>query len=280
MLKALAARRVHPDLLVGTSAGALNAAYIAGYGMSETSLQGLVAIWTGLRRRDVFPLQPVRLGAAALGRAPSLCRNDGLRRLIRGTSCSIGSRTRPSLCTSSPRTSAAAKRYSSRVVMRSTRCLRARQSPRSFPRCTLRIAISWTAASPTTRRCRKRPASAPTSCTCCRLVTRACSNNPGHRARQRAPGTHAADRAAADPRGRGPRGSRRHPGAAPAVPAVHPVDGLPPRDPADRASANGDRALARPGRSPSRDPERFLALHRHAFSTRETPMPCHGGNAA
>jgi hypothetical protein len=33
---------VHPDLLVGTSAGAINAAYLAGHGMSPQSLQELL----------------------------------------------------------------------------------------------------------------------------------------------------------------------------------------------------------------------------------------------
>ena len=83
MLQALAARGVRPDLLVGTSAGALNAGYVAGHGMGAAALDDLAAVWSGLRRRDVFPLQPARLGAAAVGRAPSLCANDPLRRLIR-----------------------------------------------------------------------------------------------------------------------------------------------------------------------------------------------------
>lgn len=83
MLQALAGRGVEPDLLIGTSAGALNAGYIAGHGTSVAALDDLAAIWATLRRRDVFPLQPARLGAAAVGRAPSLCPNDALRRLIR-----------------------------------------------------------------------------------------------------------------------------------------------------------------------------------------------------
>jgi NTE family protein len=82
MLQALAARGVEPDLLIGTSAGALNAAYVAGHGTSSSALDNLAAIWAALRRRDVFPLQPARLGAAAVGRAPSLCPNGALRRLI------------------------------------------------------------------------------------------------------------------------------------------------------------------------------------------------------
>lgn len=82
MLQALATRGVHPDLLIGTSAGALNAGYVAGHGTTAAALDDLAAIWIGLRRRDVFPLQAARLGAAALGRAPSLCPNGALRRLI------------------------------------------------------------------------------------------------------------------------------------------------------------------------------------------------------
>jgi NTE family protein len=83
MLQALSERGITPDLLIGTSAGALNAAYIAGHGMDTTSLETLEQTWTGLRRRDVFPVRPLRMGAAALGRAPSLCDDGALRALIR-----------------------------------------------------------------------------------------------------------------------------------------------------------------------------------------------------
>jgi NTE family protein len=41
MLQALAARGVEPDLLIGTSAGALNAAYIAGHGTGPAALDDL-----------------------------------------------------------------------------------------------------------------------------------------------------------------------------------------------------------------------------------------------
>src|SRR5687768_2016671 len=82
MLQALAARGVQPDLLIGTSAGALNAGYVAGHGLTGSSLDDLAAIWAGLRRRDVFPLQPTRLAAAAVGRAPSLCPSGALCGLV------------------------------------------------------------------------------------------------------------------------------------------------------------------------------------------------------
>lgn len=83
MLQALAHDGIAPDLVIGTSVGALNAAYIAGHGVDPRSIDGLAATWTALRRRDVFPFRPLRMGAAALGRAPSLCRNGALRGLIR-----------------------------------------------------------------------------------------------------------------------------------------------------------------------------------------------------
>ncbi|MCB1028381.1 MAG: patatin-like phospholipase family protein [Microthrixaceae bacterium] len=82
MLQALTARGIIPDLVIGTSAGALNATYIAGHGVGVESLDQLAAIWTGLRRSDVFPVRPLRLAAAALGRVPSLCDDGVLRRLI------------------------------------------------------------------------------------------------------------------------------------------------------------------------------------------------------
>ena len=82
MLQALVARGVTPDLVVGTSAGALNAGYVAGHGLTVESLEGLAKVWTGLRRRDVFPLHAPRLAAPAVGRAPSLCPDGPLRRLV------------------------------------------------------------------------------------------------------------------------------------------------------------------------------------------------------
>jgi len=82
MLQALAERGIRPDLLIGTSAGALNAAYVAQHGTTPDSLDRLERIWSRLRRRDVFPLQPARLGAAALRRSTSLCPCGPLRRLI------------------------------------------------------------------------------------------------------------------------------------------------------------------------------------------------------
>jgi NTE family protein len=83
MLQALAERGVTPDLLVGTSAGALNAAFVAASGMSETSLDTLAAIWAGLRRDDVFPLRAPQVMLALAGAREALCADTGLERLVR-----------------------------------------------------------------------------------------------------------------------------------------------------------------------------------------------------
>ena len=55
MLRALYERGVVPDLLVGTSAGALNAAFVASRPQSRASIDQLARIWRDLHREDVFP---------------------------------------------------------------------------------------------------------------------------------------------------------------------------------------------------------------------------------
>src|SRR5439155_19201555 len=60
MLQALGERDVRPDLVIGTSAGAINAAYVAGHGTGPNSLEVLANTWRGLRRQSVFPFDPLR----------------------------------------------------------------------------------------------------------------------------------------------------------------------------------------------------------------------------
>ena len=82
MLQALTERGETPDLLVGTSAGALNATYLAGHGTSRDSLHTLAESWARLRRRDVFPISPGRHLRALTGTRDSMFSSDGLRALI------------------------------------------------------------------------------------------------------------------------------------------------------------------------------------------------------
>jgi NTE family protein len=71
MLAALAEHGIEPDLLVGTSAGALNAAHLAGPGTTADRIDALASLWGQVRRRDVFVAHPRRWVAATVGVAPS-----------------------------------------------------------------------------------------------------------------------------------------------------------------------------------------------------------------
>jgi NTE family protein len=82
MLRALAEHDVRPDLVIGTSAGAINAAWIAGH-PDLGGLDELAAIWAALRTRDVFPLRPGQgMRALLMGQSSALISSDPLRRLI------------------------------------------------------------------------------------------------------------------------------------------------------------------------------------------------------
>ena len=82
MLKALIEHGVTPDLIVGTSVGALNGAYMS----SRWNVEGVAAldrVWTGITRRNVFPARLIGGFLGFIGRRDHLVRSDGLRRLIR-----------------------------------------------------------------------------------------------------------------------------------------------------------------------------------------------------
>jgi NTE family protein len=81
MLQALMESGIVPDLLVGTSVGAINAAWMAGRPSHEGALQ-LGEVWCGLRRQDIFPLSPWVGARGLLGRANHLVPNTGLRSVL------------------------------------------------------------------------------------------------------------------------------------------------------------------------------------------------------
>jgi NTE family protein len=81
MLQAMFQSGVRPDLLIGTSVGAVNAAWVAG----RPSVEGigeLAEIWRGLRRQDIFPLSPITGVRGLLGRSNHLISSDGLRSVL------------------------------------------------------------------------------------------------------------------------------------------------------------------------------------------------------
>ena len=81
MLAALAEAGVRPDLIVGTSVGALNGAWVASR-PGETGADALAKLWRSVRRRDVFPIGPVTGLRGFLGRADHLVASHRLRRLV------------------------------------------------------------------------------------------------------------------------------------------------------------------------------------------------------
>lgn len=80
MLKALAAHGVTADMVVGSSVGAINAAYYAG-NPTPSGMAQLEQLWLGIVRGDVFPLGWRSL-AGFLWRRDFLVSDMGLRRLI------------------------------------------------------------------------------------------------------------------------------------------------------------------------------------------------------
>jgi NTE family protein len=84
MLRALYERSVAPDLIVATSVGAVNGAYIASRPPTVETAEELAAIWRGVRRRDVFPFNPATALIGITGRRNYLIPNGPLRSLIAG----------------------------------------------------------------------------------------------------------------------------------------------------------------------------------------------------
>jgi NTE family protein len=82
MLLALDEAGVVPDMIIGTSAGALNAAYVARRPWPGGTV-GLAAIWQQISRADVFPFSAGQALRAVRGQANHTVRNTGLEALVR-----------------------------------------------------------------------------------------------------------------------------------------------------------------------------------------------------
>jgi NTE family protein len=81
MLRALYEHGIAPDLLVGTSAGALNAAFVASRPQTVATADALARVWRGLRRDDIFPINPRTLIGGLASQRSYLVPDSGLRRL-------------------------------------------------------------------------------------------------------------------------------------------------------------------------------------------------------
>ncbi|MGH2755185.1 MAG: patatin-like phospholipase family protein [Actinomycetota bacterium] len=80
MLTGLLESGIRPDMVVGTSIGAANAAYLAA-DPTLSRARDLCRIWRGLRPRDVFPIHPLR-ALRSISRAGALFSPDPFWRLI------------------------------------------------------------------------------------------------------------------------------------------------------------------------------------------------------
>jgi NTE family protein len=83
MLRALYERGIAPDVIVATSAGALNGAFIASRPQTVETAEALGDIWVGLSRGQVFPINFVIGLLGFLGARDHLVPDSGMRTLIR-----------------------------------------------------------------------------------------------------------------------------------------------------------------------------------------------------
>lgn len=82
MLRALYERDIVPEMIIGTSAGAINGAFIASRPQTPATADALASIWRGLRRSEIFPLRPLSGVRGFLGSSNYLVPSGALRRLI------------------------------------------------------------------------------------------------------------------------------------------------------------------------------------------------------
>jgi len=83
MLRALYERAISPDLIVGTSVGAINGAFISSRPTRPETADDLAAVWHGLGRSQVFPVNPLSGFLGFFGVRNNLVPDGALRRLLR-----------------------------------------------------------------------------------------------------------------------------------------------------------------------------------------------------
>jgi NTE family protein len=82
MLRALVDHGVRPDVVVGTSVGAINGAFVASRDFTTDAVDELAALWLEVRRGHVFPIAPLTGMLAMAGARSHLVPVAGLRRLM------------------------------------------------------------------------------------------------------------------------------------------------------------------------------------------------------
>lgn len=79
MAQALEDEGIRPDLIVGTSVGAINGACLAGGG----SAAELADVWRSINRRQMFPMRPLLGLRAFIGKSTHYVPDYGLRKVLR-----------------------------------------------------------------------------------------------------------------------------------------------------------------------------------------------------
>ena len=168
VLRALTDAGVAPDMLIGVSAGAVNASLFAWH-QGVDGIRRLEGIWRGIRRRDLLRLQPGRMAMAMAGRHPSFLDNrhgaEFLRRHLGGR---LLEHSPVRLVLVATDLSTRRGRRPHRTATPSPRSSPAPRSPACTRPCTSRAARSSTVAWWPTCRSTSRSSSAQPARWCCR----------------------------------------------------------------------------------------------------------------
>jgi NTE family protein len=90
MLRALVEHGIRPEVIVGTSVGAVNGAFLACRDFGPAAVDELAELWLGVRRGQIFPVGPFTGLLGFLGARRNLVPGGALRRLIaRHTDCEL-----------------------------------------------------------------------------------------------------------------------------------------------------------------------------------------------
>ena len=82
MLRALYERGIAPDLIVGSSVGSINGAFIASRPPTVETAEGLADVWRGVSRGDIFPVNLLTGFVGFIGHRSDLVSEDGLREIL------------------------------------------------------------------------------------------------------------------------------------------------------------------------------------------------------
>ncbi len=69
---------IRPDMVIGTSVGAVNGSWIA----AGRPIEGLAELWGSMSTRRIFPMRPLAGWRGFTGRSANLVSNSGLRRVL------------------------------------------------------------------------------------------------------------------------------------------------------------------------------------------------------